>query len=68
MMLCMHTKRHNAILWIEITDYNLNLNSHFHTKLKTNDQRDKNIYVETILFDAFELSIFEIKNFIDVEN
>ena len=68
MMLCMHTNRHNAILLINIIDHDLNLNSDFDTKVKTQDQRDKNIYVEAILFDAFEFSIVEIESFINTEN
>ena len=67
-MLRMHTNRHNAILLIDITDHDLNLNSDFDTKVKTNDQRDKNIYIKASLFDAFLFSILKIENFIDVEN
>ena len=68
MMLCMYTKRYNAILLINITDHDLNLNSDSNTKIKTKNQRDKDIYVETILFDAFEFFIVETESFIDVEN
>ena len=37
MMLCIHIQRHSAILLIDITNYDLNLNSDFDTKVKTND-------------------------------
>ena len=49
-------------------NHDLNLNSDSNTKTKTNDQRDKKIYVEAILFETLEFFVNDIDNLIDVEN
>ena len=51
-----------------IVDQNINLNSDLNTKAKTNDQRDKRIYVKAILFNSFEFFSVEIRNLTDVKN
>ena len=61
-------QKHTTILLTIIINHDLNLNSNSNTKTKINDQRDKKIYVEVILFDTFEFFVDEIDNLIDVEN
>ena len=52
----------------DIVNQNTNLNSDLDTKAKTNDQRDKRIYVEAILFSSFEFFSVEIENLTNVKN
>ena len=68
-ILCMHTEeKYNVTFLSDIIDQNINLNRNSDTKTKANNQRDKRIYVEAILFNSFEFFSVEIENLINVEN
>ena len=68
-MLCLHIERkHIVTLLNDIIYQNISLHSDSNIKAKTNDQRDKKIYVDAILFNSFEFSSIEIENLINVKN